>query len=498
MLNTGSGTVYPYILYAQNGAEVYPMRHTRREPTPLVAQLAQTLRGMLNTSGLEIITDACFKFVDGGYTYPASLVVYGGGFPALALDVEIDEPYSVTDFAPRHYIEDSSDTHRDHLMNTAGWNVVRIAEKQVADSVERCAAYILAIAQSLVTQEGISSLKLASVMPARFRKLSRVRTEGAARVGFREGYLSPWKLADFAVTPYADPSPLTAEEKACTAVAESFAKASEFRDDAVDYNERNRFERDADISFIPETHTYLYRGCDCLKSVTTVISELFPAFDSYGMAEVKARKEGVSPNVFLDQWALASREAAETGTHMHAQIENFFLGRKTNSSYHLRFESPTVKCDKYVDVAKELEYFNDFISRAGIKPYRTEWPVFDIDARIAGSPDLVAEKDGKLMMFDWKRSTKVVNAFESRGINARPNLSCWNRYGFGPYSALPDCSFVHYSLQQAVYKRILRKNYGVNLARTFLVVLHPSYPHFYIIETMDVEKYVDMIFSSVH
>ena len=77
-------------------------------------------------------------------------------------------------------------------------------------------------------------------------------------------------------------------------------------------------------------------------------------------------------------------------------------------------------------------------------------------------------------------------------------MKCWNRYGRGAYSALPDCSFVHYSLQQAMYKRILAKNYGVNLARTFLVVLHPQYNHFYIVETMDVEKYMDRIFETLH
>ena len=72
------------------------------------------------------------------------------------------------------------------------------------------------------------------------------------------------------------------------------------------------------------------------------------------------------------------------------------------------------------------------------------------------------------MMFDWKRSTKVVDVGASPGINGKPNMKCWNRYGRGAYSALPDCSFVHYSLQQAMYKRILAKNYGISIDRTFL------------------------------
>ena len=43
-------------------------------------------------------------------------------------------------------------------------------------------------------------------------------------------------------------------------------------DNDLSYNAEHHFERDKDIVFVPETHTYLYKGCDALKSVTTVVS----------------------------------------------------------------------------------------------------------------------------------------------------------------------------------------------------------------------------------
>lgn len=497
LASSHSDAVYPYYIVPETGTPVYPFRHSCRAPSAVAESLARELDKVLSNDNFNVFTDVCFKFSDGGYTYPASIIIRGGGESCVAVNVEIDEPYSLPDFVPRHYLEDSTDSHRDHLMSANGWIVVRLAEKQVAESVDVCCRYIVSIINALKILPLVGGTAGVAGKPAPVRKCSRVSAEYAAKCGAREDYLMRAGFALPEMERYADNAPLTSEEREIISLTTPDETAAYAPDNILKYNAEHRHERDSDIAFIPDTHTYLYKGCDKLKSVTTVISELFPAFDSLGMAEKKAREEDCSPNVFLDKWACASREAAETGTHMHAQIEKYFLGQKTNSTLHLRFDLPTLKCDKYVDIGKELKFFNDFISRANVNPYRTEWPIFDTEARIAGSPDLIAEKNGQLLMFDWKRSTKVVDAVAGRGINGVANLKCWNRYGFGAFSALPDCSFVHYSLQQAVYKRILARNYGIDIARTFLVVLHPQYEHFYIVETMDVEEYVDRIFKSV-
>ncbi len=494
-----SDAVYPYSLFPEKGTPVYPFRHSGREASPVAARMARALKTALAGTPFEVVEDACLKFADGGHTYQTSLAVRSIGTAEISMDIEIDEPYTAGDSVPRHYIEDSSDSHRDHLFRSNGWIVVRFAEKQTVEELAACCNYIVATINRLKVFPPVGGTGApARTKPAPLGRLSRVSAERAVRSGLRAGYLAREGIPARDARPYADEAPLTAEENEITRITAAGVSAKYAPDNIAGYNAAHRFGRDADIAFIPDTHTYLYRGRDKLKSVTTVISELFPAFDIQGTAERKARHEQCSPNVFIDKWALASREAAETGTHMHAQIEKYFLGQKGNSTFRLLFNSPTLKCDKYIDVGKELGFFNDFITRANLRPFRTEWPIFDTKARIAGSPDLVAEKNGRLMMFDWKRSTKVVDARASRGINGKPDFKCWNRYGFGTYSPLPDCAFTHYSLQQAVYRRILKMNYGLDIERTFLVVLHPQYSHFYIVETMDVEKYVDHIFECLH
>ena len=43
-----------------------------------------------------------------------------------------------------------------------------------------------------------------------------------------------------------------------------------------------------------------------------------------------------------------------------------------------------------------------------LKPYRTEWMIFDEDLKLAGSIDMVYENpDGTLSIYDWKRSKDI-------------------------------------------------------------------------------------------
>ena len=44
------------------------------------------------------------------------------------------------------------------------------------------------------------------------------------------------------------------------------------------------------------------------------------------------------------------------------------------------------------------------------------------------------------MMFDWKRSTKVIDPEHSPGICAEPSLNSWGRTGIGTFSDLPSTS----------------------------------------------------------
>ena len=207
----------------------------------------------------------------------------------------------------------------------------------------------------------------------------------------------------------------------------------------------------------------------------------------YAAAERKAVRTGQNAQTLVDSWKYCGRKAAETGSFMHKQFENVFLGHKCEHAFDFSYSSSTFSRAERIDISKEMSMFSDFLRKSGLRPYRTEWNIYDAEKGIAGSPDLIAAYDGKLLMFDWKRSTKLVRA----SGNAYQIIDdCWGKYGFGALSTLHDNAFVHYSLQQGIYRYILEKHYGIRLHGMYLVIIHPDYERYYCIPVMDVSEQV--------
>ena len=79
--------------------------------------------------------------------------------------------------------------------------------------------------------------------------------------------------------------------------------------------------------------------------------------------------------------------------------------------------------------------------------------------------DLICSRhDGTYEIYDWKRSNKV-----------DPNeINQWSS-GIHGLEHLADTSYVHYCLQQNLYRYMLEKNYGIKISRMNLVVLHPDF-----------------------
>jgi ATP-dependent exoDNAse (exonuclease V) beta subunit len=113
----------------------------------------------------------------------------------------------------------------------------------------------------------------------------------------------------------------------------------------------------------------------------------------------------------------------------------------------------------------EWQYFINFINdHKHLKPYRTEWTVYDEDAKIAGSIDMVYENpDGTLSIYDWKRA-KIITRINNFNRFAIPPVICH----------LPDSNFWHYALQLNTYKHILETKYNKTIKDLFLVRLHPD------------------------
>ena len=243
-------------------------------------------------------------------------------------------------------------------------------------------------------------------------------------------------------------------------------------------NLQNTHPNDSRINFNSNKHEYFVDGKKIKLSVTGLIEKFFPKFDSEYWSNKKAieriQMEGgklTDDNIknvkkeILSEWEVNRKEAAEKGTLLHEKIEDYY--NKIDNEHDL----------------PEFHYFKQFTNKyPTLKPYKTEWRIFDYSLSLAGSIDMVYEKDnGELFLFDWKRSAKIVNG-------AGHLIESDFDYGFDELCHIADNSYNRYSLQLNLYKYIIESNYGKKISSMNLLILHPHYHTFFHLQIPKLEK----------
>lgn len=238
-------------------------------------------------------------------------------------------------------------------------------------------------------------------------------------------------------------------------------------------SEVNRHPRDERLKFVESSHTYYVDGSlHGYISTTTLVHQLFEKFDADKVIEKMRRSKtwtsspyfGMEPSEIKEGWEKTRDDAANAGTFMHANIENYYnkINHETQSKEFSLFKN-------YTNDHKEL------------KPFRTEWCIFDDESKVCGSIDMVYEdpdNPGFHIVADWKRSKAI--KFDNKWQSGSDRFT----------AHLPDCNFIHYSIQLGIYKYILEKNYDVKISETFIVVLHPNQENYEKIYTKNLDKEV--------
>ena len=239
---------------------------------------------------------------------------------------------------------------------------------------------------------------------------------------------------------------------------------------------KNHHERDERIQFSDSDHTYLIDKKNKAVTVTELIGRYFPKFDKDFWANKESIKTGKSKNEILKKWDELGKKARDLGTELHEQIENFY-----NSKEYIR--------------SKELDKFFKFHKnhiQDKYEPHRTEWRIFDEDKNIAGTVDMVYEKEnGELFIFDWKRSKKIIN---SDGSIEKNNPF---ENGLNGLSHLPSSDYVKYCLQQNIYKNILESKYDKKVSSMNLLILHPHIENYHIIQVESFKNETKYLLDSI-
>ena len=229
----------------------------------------------------------------------------------------------------------------------------------------------------------------------------------------------------------------------------------------------NPHERDSRIAFEPVEHKYTIDADPSISytSVTTWIHTHFREFDTDGIIQrMMASRNwkqspyyGMTADAIKAAWDANRDAAAAAGTAMHAAIECHYNGLP-------------VPVDQVTstEFGYFLQFYRDHATK--VRPYRTEWTVFDESVRISGSIDMVFENldptgspDGTLSIYDWKRCKEIKKTpFSAKDYSPNPVIA-----------HIPDTNYWHYCLQLNTYKALLERCYGKRVTDLFLVCLHP-------------------------
>lgn len=131
----------------------------------------------------------------------------------------------------------------------------------------------------------------------------------------------------------------------------------------------------------------------------------------------------------------------------------------------------------YIQSASIREIVNELLPY-GLEttPYRTEWAVYDWEQKNAGTIDFVDYQNGEYIIYDWKRSDKLIS---KNGLPIKNSL--YGEKALPPIDNLDDSPYYHYALQLSLYKYILEKNYGITVSKLRLGIFHPSYNNPYVL-----------------
>jgi len=260
---------------------------------------------------------------------------------------------------------------------------------------------------------------------------------------------------------------------------------------------KNKHPRDAGIVFDEEPHIYtiLDDPHSEYTSVTKWNHSHFAEFDADKIIDkMMSNKERWKKSKYYPktkeqikaEWEATGKEASALGTQMHKAIELFY-NEPSDELYYKEQPHENEQCNSQYDptTLKEFRYFLEFARDfKHLKPYRTEWMIYDTELKFAGRVDMLFENpDGTLEIYDWKRSKeiKMDNPWRSS------HTPCIQH--------LPDCNYVHYCLQLNTYREMLERNYQVKIGGMYLVILHPTQTTYQRIKVQDLREKIRDLFA---
>ena len=237
------------------------------------------------------------------------------------------------------------------------------------------------------------------------------------------------------------------------------------------------------FNFEEEPHIYWWldengERKEAKTSMTALIHSYSQPFNAEKIAPLTAKKMGISTQEVLDMWTYANDLSKVKGTHFHAFNEYMWKGTE-----EYKYPKDKVIEQFGYDVLEPLwpqltkistDFYNQYKDR--LIPIGLELVVGDKELEICGSIDFLcySKKLQSLIIIDYKSNKEI--KFKSYK----------NEKMKGVLSHLPDCNYIHYSLQLNGYQYILEKNTNLKLNNEhFLIWINENNSTYEIYKTKD-------------
>ncbi|MBK0401791.1 hypothetical protein I5M27_02270 [Adhaeribacter sp. BT258] len=414
-----------------------------------------------NMVDIEIVNNVHMVIPNFNKPYEPDIVLFNKSLN-LYIDIEIDEPYDGYYRYPTHYInpenEVKQDNIRDLFFTESGWVVLRFTEKQVHCQADECIGFIRNVLNSIYNRPFSNIVKCQQENQWDYNQCIQWQ-----KSFYREKYLGIDRF----------------QKQYSNKEIEIDSKENESIEDLIQRTKKFNFDSwNVGVTIEPELHIYIgdETGNAEYISVTTLIERFFP-FDLKRYIERKAEEENRTEEDVFDEYSLMRDEAAEKGTYLHNQIENFLKGKE--------FDADSKEFKLF------LNFYNKEIKVRNLLFNDAEKMIFSNKYNVAGTIDCLFKKnkEDEYVILDWKRSKKLI-------IDNRPRI-----FGFGYASSelchLDNSSYYKYCLQQNIYKHIVETEYSMKISSMKLVVLHENYSNYHIVDVPKMEKETNIILNSL-
>lgn len=239
-----------------------------------------------------------------------------------------------------------------------------------------------------------------------------------------------------------------------------------------------------DFKFFEDEHYYEYKGNRVGISATTFIHQFCNEFDSQGMAEKVANRDGKTIQQVLDEWKYKADFACCKGTTCHEFVQSLWSGKKWKEAL---FDNSQEYADAVMKIGLQATNFkNDY--QQHLEHLVDELPIGSEEYDIASCVDhlFYNKLTGGLVLIDYKTNS-LMEGYNKKAYSKKMKV---------PLNHINDDALHHYYIQLSIYKYIIEKYTPLKVDEMFIVYMSENINDYEIIDIPYLKEEVERILEN--